>query len=167
MELLASINRPTRSGRSVSAARLMSCLGGRLLSRILNSFCFKSLTNLLCLSSTVKITFTSLIWVWNVCAWPSSLAAEGAVPGDVAFAAGGTVVCGTAEVAGCVIAGCVCATAKQQTRVKENKTANTLKQDMAATLFSVIIVRSFRTISFNIVQSPSFSVRRSLHRSDE
>src|SRR5215472_1040493 len=59
IELLASITRPTLSGRSVSDEKVMICRGGRLLSRTLNWFCLMFLTNLPCRSVTVKITFTS------------------------------------------------------------------------------------------------------------
>src|SRR5438270_6059849 len=131
MELLASISNPTRSGKSVSAAKFMICRGGRLLSRILNWLCFRSLMNLLCLSVTVKITFTSSdrllkVWIGSV---SSAAEAESAA---TAFAFGG--VCGTAEPAGCV-----CAAATQTTSVKANKTARTHREDISATLLVIIV----------------------------
>src|SRR5579864_3890524 len=61
MELLASISRPTCSGRFVCAAKFITCLGGCLLSMILNCSCFRSRTNFPFLSTTVKITFTSSV----------------------------------------------------------------------------------------------------------
>src|SRR5947209_20568660 len=57
MELLASMRSPTRKGRSVCASKLMTCLGGLLLSRTLIWYCFRSFTNLPCLSVTVKMMF--------------------------------------------------------------------------------------------------------------
>src|ERR1051326_2135460 len=59
MELLASISKPTCNGRLVCAAKFITCLGGVLLSRILNWSCLRSRTNLPSLSTTVKTTLTS------------------------------------------------------------------------------------------------------------
>src|SRR5258708_8347112 len=59
MELLASINRPMRNGRSVCALKSRISFGGLLLSKTLNSFCVRSLMNLPCLSVTVKMRLTS------------------------------------------------------------------------------------------------------------
>src|SRR6185437_5322821 len=72
MELLASINKPTRSGKSVSASKCVICLGGRLLSRILNWSSLRSRMNFPCLSVTVKIRFTSSVWVRKIGIWPLS-----------------------------------------------------------------------------------------------
>src|ERR1041384_6225363 len=59
MELLASISKPTCNGRLVCAAKFITCLGGILLSKILNWSCLRSRTNLPSLSTTVKTTLTS------------------------------------------------------------------------------------------------------------
>src|SRR5437899_12068831 len=75
MELLASINSPTCSGRFVWAEKFVICRGGRLLSVILNWSCFRSRTNLPSLSTTVKTTFTSSVRTRTVGILPLSGAA--------------------------------------------------------------------------------------------
>src|SRR6476646_10119760 len=131
MELLASISNPTRNGRSVSAEKFMICLGGLLLSRNLNWFSFRSLMNLLCLSLTVKITFTSSERLWNVCTGRSS-EAEDADPGVTAFAVGE----GACPVAGdCA----VCAKAAQETKMTANNNATTFFRYISGVLSHIIV----------------------------
>src|SRR5580658_10488030 len=60
-ELLASISKPTCSGKFASARKLRISTAGLRSSTMWKSFCFKSVTRLPCLSVTVKTTFTSLI----------------------------------------------------------------------------------------------------------
>src|SRR5258708_7851763 len=136
IELLASINNPTRNGRSVSAEKFMICLGGLLLSRNLNWFSFRSLMNLLCLSVTVKMTFTSSERLWNVCTGRVSSGAELGDPGATAFAVGD----GACPAAGDCTAGCiVCAKAEQQAKLSANNSARVFLRYIAGLLSHIIV----------------------------
>src|ERR1700733_14460862 len=60
-ELLASISKPTCSGKFVSAWKLRISVAGLLSSTMRKSACFRSVTRLPCLSVTVNTTLTSLV----------------------------------------------------------------------------------------------------------
>ncbi len=97
-ELLASISRPTWSGRLVSAWKLRIISGGLLSSRTRKSFCLRSVMRRPCLSVTVNTTFTSL--------GRTRMTATASLS---AAAAASAVFCSCpAAVAGGVLAGGVC-----------------------------------------------------------
>jgi hypothetical protein len=92
--------------------------------------------NLLCLSVTVKITFTSSDRLWNVCTGSVSSGAEFADPGSTAFAAGDGA-CPAADV--CGEAGVACAKAEQQTRVSANNSARVRFRYISGLLSHIIV----------------------------
>src|SRR5258708_40211692 len=145
MELLASINRPMRNGRSVCALKSRISFGGLLLSKTLNSFCVRSLMNLPCLSVTVKMRLTSgtvtlmvpadvrssPLLCWAPLADGSSVLLSGEAPGGFCGVDGAGV--------------CVCA------QPRPHKSRKTMK-DLAGILIMLIIVWKLFSLTADLAQ---------------